>query len=133
MNNDGINDSKIDGKITENGTVRANIKINEDGSFEKTTTYSYEDPGTVHSGTYSTSSGMGVGVTYFKGKRIGKSYSTNNPKIVCTFLAIFGLIFIAIGVILTIFLNLIFGICWITFVIWAIVSEIIRVKNKNKK
>lgn len=132
MKNDIINNSKIDEEIIENDTVKTTVKINEDGSFEKTTTYNYEDPGTWKTGKYSTSNGVGFGATYFKGKRVGKSYSTNNPKIVCTFLIIFGLAFVAIGVILAIFINLIFGVCWIAFVTYAIVSEIIRVKNKNK-
>lgn len=86
----------------------------------------------MRTGTYSTSDGVGAGVSYFKGKKVGMSFSTDNPKIVCAFLAIFGLIFIVIGIVIAVFANLIFGICWIAFTAWGIISEIIKVIKKNK-
>ena len=120
-------------KSDEHGTYTETTKINEDGSFMKTSTYVYNDPGTVYTNTYSTSTGIGASANFFKGKRTGWSFATDDPKIVCTFLAIFGLVFCAIGIIIAIGVNLLFGICWILFTAWGIVSEIIKVIKKNKK
>lgn len=120
-------------KSDENGTYVETTKINEDGSFEKTSTYNYYDPGTVHVEKWSTSTSIGMEVSFFKGKRMGMSYETDNVKHVSTFFIIFGLIIIAIGIVLAIFVNAVFGICWTVIAAWGFINEIIKAMKKNKK
>lgn len=117
----------------ENGVYKTVTKTNEDGSFEKISTYNYNDPGTVHVEKWSTATSIGMEASFFKGKRMGMSYETNNDKNVSKFLIIFGLIFIAIGIVLAIFVNAVFGICWTVIAAWGFINEIIKLMKKNKK